>query len=110
MPADTKQADLDRMFIALAEPRRRQILEQLAQKSDSVEALSVPLATTTWNTLKHVRVLEDAGLVLTTKVGRKRMCQLEPEALSQVTTWIVDLRTFWASNLKRLQHHLTDNG
>ncbi|MBS1719056.1 MAG: winged helix-turn-helix transcriptional regulator [Armatimonadetes bacterium] len=94
------------MFAALAEPNRRAILERLAQGADTVEAIAENLSMSTWNTLKHVRVLEAAGLVSTEKVGRKRICRLELGGLDPITAWTVDLRAFWKSNLGRLEAHL----
>lgn len=102
-------SSLDRTLSALAEPNRRRILEVLAQRRQSVEALATSLEASTWNTLKHIRVLEEAGLVRSQKVGRQRFCQLQLEGLTLVSNWTSDLRQFWTSNLSRLEERLANS-
>lgn len=100
---------LDKIFGALSEPNRRKILIALSSGPKSVKVLAKPLGTTTWATLKHVRVLEESGLVSSQKVGRKRICQIQTVPLHQASDWIVDLQTFWMENLERLSLHLRDH-
>lgn len=103
----TNTERLDLIFAALAEPRRRQILKALAAGESSIEALAEPIGASGWSALKHVRVLENSGLIVTEKVGRKRVCRLRTETLDEVTAWTTDLRTFWSANLGRLEAHLS---
>ena len=109
MLSTSSSSDLDQVFSALAVPQRRQILEALSRQDLSVEALSELVSSTTWNTLKHVRVLEAADLVASQKIGRRRICRLNFEGLHSVTVWTTDLRSFWNSNLLRLEEHLNDH-
>lgn len=109
MQKSCNDPDLDLIFVALAEPNRRKILEVLARGSQSVETLAKPLGASTWNTLKHVRQLESAGLLTSEKVGRQRICHLRTEGLNPVASWTTDLRKFWSLNLTRLEEHLREN-
>jgi DNA-binding transcriptional ArsR family regulator len=79
---------LDRTFAALADPTRRGILERLGRGGATVSELAEPFAMSLTGIKKHVRVLEDAGLVATEKVGRTRHCTLGPRRLDDARTWI----------------------
>ncbi len=95
-------AVLDRVFHALGDPTRRGILEQLSQRPISVSTLASPLDMSLPAVLQHVRVLEDCGLVSTTKVGRTRTCVLEPETLQTATDWLTERRRAWEAQFDRL--------
>ena len=77
-----KGVDLDRTFQALADKSRRRMVERLALGSASVSELAEPLAMSLAAVVQHVQVLEACGLVKTEKVGRTRMCQIEPAAMT----------------------------
>jgi len=79
---------VDRTFAALADPTRRAVLERLGRRSATISELADPFGMTLTGMKKHVRVLEDAGLVTTEKVGRTRHCRLGPERLQDVQDWI----------------------
>jgi DNA-binding transcriptional ArsR family regulator len=81
-------ATLDRTFFALSDPTRRSILEQLADAPATIGELAEPLGLTLNGVKKHVGILEDVDLVLTTKVGRSRQCRLGPAELRDVTLWL----------------------
>src|SRR3954466_5141249 len=83
---------VDRTLAALADPVRRQILEQLSSGTASISELAAPLGITLTGVKKHVRLLEDAGLVKTRKIGRVRECELGRDALGDVERWITDYR------------------
>ena len=100
---------LDRMFQALADPSRRQIVERLTQGPASVSELAAPLAMTLPAVTQHLRVLELSGLISTAKVGRVRMCRAELQALRAAERWIAE-RTFWERRLGRLGEMLARNG
>ena len=85
---------LDRTFGALADPTRRSIVERLGNGSASISELAEPFGMTLNGMKKHVLVLEDAGLVLTEKVGRVRNCTLAPYAFEGITTWLQRLDRF----------------
>ena len=79
---------LDRTFAALADPTRRGILERLGHGSATISELAEPYGISLTGLKKHVRVLEDAELVTTQKVGRKRECALGPRRLDDAQEWM----------------------
>ena len=83
---------LDDAFAALADPTRRGILERLGEADCSISDLAAAFGMTLTGVKKHVRVLEDAGLVTTEKVGRVRVCRLGPRRLDDETLWIAGYR------------------
>jgi DNA-binding transcriptional ArsR family regulator len=95
---------LDKAFAALADPTRRALLESLAMApvSVSVSELAAPLPMSLAGVLQHLKVLEDSGLVTSTKQGRVRTCRVDPAMLSRVERWVADRRALWEGNLDRL--------
>lgn len=79
---------IDRTFGALADPTRRAILERLGRGDATITELAEPAGITLTGMKKHVRVLEDAELVATEKVGRVRRCSLGPRRLDDVQEWM----------------------
>ena len=79
---------LDRSFAALADPVRRGVLVRLGRGDASITELAGDFDMTLTGVKKHVRVLEDAGLVVTEKVGRVRRCRLGPSRLTAERQWI----------------------
>lgn len=80
--------DFDRMFQALADPLRRGFIEQLARGPASVSELAEPADVQLPAVLKHLRVLEESGLVSSEKHGRIRTYRMRPNALRSVDGWI----------------------
>ncbi len=101
-------ATLDRVFHALADPTRRQIVDRLARGPAPVGALAAPLAMSLPAVLQHLRVLEDSGLVRSEKVGRVRTCRIDPDALAAAARWITARRARWGHRLDRLGGFLAD--
>ena len=93
---------LDATFHALADPTRRGMLANLARGEKSIGELAEPFAMSFAGAAKHVRVLEDAGLVARRKVGRMQMCRLRPEPLAQADRWLRQWEHFWTGRLDRL--------
>ena len=85
-------ATLDRTFFALSDPTRRGILDRLANGPATIGELAAPYGLTLNGMKKHVGILEDVDLVVTTKVGRARQCQLGSAELHDVTRWIDSYR------------------
>jgi len=104
-----QQAELDRVFSALADPNRRLIVERLSRGPGSVSELAQPLAITLSAVLQHLGVLQASGLVRCEKVGRVRTCRLDPEALRPVERWIIERRTSWEDRLDRLSGYLAED-
>ena len=92
---------IDRTFAALADPTRRGELERLGGGSATITELAEPFGITLTGMKKHVRVLEDAGLVTTEKVGRTRTCSLGPRRLDDVQAWIDTYRRMLDERLDR---------
>jgi len=79
---------LNRTFSALSDHTRRDILTQLSRGPASVSELAGPSTMSLTGLKKHVQVLEEAGLVVTEKVGRTRVCRLGPDRLDEAAHWI----------------------
>jgi DNA-binding transcriptional ArsR family regulator len=101
------EASLDAVFSALADPTRRAILAQLARGESSVTKLAEPFDVSLPAILKHVRVLERAGLLTHEKDGRVRRCRLKAKPLRQAVSWLDHYRSFWEVRLDALERHLT---
>lgn len=98
--------DLSLGFHALADPTRRAILEDLTEGAANVTSLAEHHEMTLPALLKHVRVLENAGLVKTEKQGRQRICEMQPKALEDVGEWIADCRDRWSQRFVSLAEYL----
>jgi DNA-binding transcriptional ArsR family regulator len=93
---------LDRTLAALADPRRRDILERLQGGPASMSQLAEPYGISLPGVMKHVRILEEASLVTTEKKGRTRECRLGPEQMDDVIWWVERFRRQWQHRLDRL--------
>ena len=98
--------DLDRVFQALADPGRRVMIERLSLGPASVSELGRPLEMSLAAVLQHVQVLEASGLVRSQKVGRARICTINPDTLRSAEHWINERRTLWERRLDRLGEYL----
>ncbi|CAM3328503.1 winged helix-turn-helix transcriptional regulator [Corallococcus sp. ZKHCc1 1396] len=95
-------ARLNASFAALSDATRRGILEQLGRSDASITDLAEKFHMTLTGMKKHVGVLEQAGLVVTKKVGRVRTCKLGPLQLEEETAWLERYRQLWASRFDEL--------
>lgn len=100
---------LDQAFAALADPTRRGMLAQLAQGERTLSELAEPLPMSLMAVQKHVKILEEAGLVETRKLGRSRHVRLRPQGLSPVTRWVRDSEARWNAAFDRLARALEDD-
>ena len=96
----------DRLFHALADPTRRAVVERLREGEAPVSALAAPHDMALPSFLKHLRVLEGAGLVRSVKRGRVRTCSLDGARLAEAERWIAEQRERWEGQLDRLGLHL----
>ncbi len=94
-------APVDRTFAALADPTRRGVLERLGRGSATISELAQPFGMSLTGMKKHVRVLEEARLVSTIKVGRARLCHLGPRRLDDVRDWVEIYRQMVNEQLDR---------
>jgi DNA-binding transcriptional ArsR family regulator len=93
---------LDRIFAALADPTRRYMVECLCEGEASVSWLAEHLPLSLPTILQHLRVLEANGLIHTEKIGRKRICRIEPQALRLLDQWVTPRRRVWDKRLRNL--------
>jgi DNA-binding transcriptional ArsR family regulator len=92
---------IDRTLAALADPTRRSVLEQLARGSATITELAEPVGISLTGMKKHVRVLEEAQLVRTEKIGRARQCTLGPQRFEDLEAWIASYRQMLEERLDR---------
>jgi DNA-binding transcriptional ArsR family regulator len=101
-PERGPQEEIDRLFHALGDATRRRMVEMLSERPHSVSALAEPFGITVTAIAQHLRILEDAGLVRTEKLGRVRSCQVVPSGLDAVRSWLGDRRSPWERRLDGL--------
>lgn len=99
-------ADIDGVFRALADGTRRAVVAELACGPRSVSALAAPFEMALPSFVRHLAVLEQAGLVTSEKKGRVRTCRLAPAALEAAQTWIETQRSIWEQRLDRLDDYV----
>src|SRR5262249_1829146 len=85
---------VDRAFAALADPTRRAVLERLGTGSATVSELAEPFGMSLTGMKKHIRLLEDANLVATEKIGPIRTCTLVPYPFEGISIWLQRLDRF----------------
>jgi len=100
------QLPLDRAFHALADPTRRAVVQRLGQGEATVSDLAVPFDMALPSFMKHIRVLEGAGLIDSNKIGRVRTCKLKSETLAAVEKWFGDQRAIWENRHQNLDNLL----
>lgn len=93
---------IDECFRALAEPARRAILERLSEGPASVSTLAAPFDMTLAAVVQHIQVLEKCGLVRSEKIGRSRVCRVNPTGLDVVSDWVGLRRSMVERQLDRL--------
>jgi DNA-binding transcriptional ArsR family regulator len=88
------QRSVDSAFVALGDPTRRAVLERLGGGSATISELAKPFGMSLTGMKKHIRLLEEAELVTTEKVGRARRCMLAPYAFEGISAWLQRLDRF----------------
>ncbi|HEY0639141.1 MAG TPA: metalloregulator ArsR/SmtB family transcription factor [Pseudonocardiaceae bacterium] len=99
---------LSRVFAALADPTRRDIVARLAVEDATVGELAAPYDVSVQAVSKHLKVLEDAGLVSRTKDAQRRPCHLEAEVFDLMTKWIERYRRQAEERFRRLDAVLAE--
>lgn len=99
---------LSTTLAAISDPTRRAILARLASGEASVTQLAKPFDMTLPAVSKHLKVLENAGLISRGRDAQWRPCRLEAERLREVARWVERYRTFWEQRLDRLDAHLRE--
>ncbi len=90
------------LFHTLSDPTRRAILSRLAEGPATVTDLAGPTGLRLPTVMRHLSLMEEAGLIATSKDGRVRTCSIVPEALDPVRRWIDEQRAIWDARLDRL--------
>jgi DNA-binding transcriptional ArsR family regulator len=103
-----REHSLDATFSALADPTRRAILSRLARGPASVTEIADPFDISLPAVSKHVRVLEEAGLLSRQIEGRVHTCHLQAAPLKEASGWIAAYRRFWEGQLDALAHFLEE--
>ncbi|MFD2474073.1 ArsR/SmtB family transcription factor [Amycolatopsis silviterrae] len=97
---------LSTTFAALADPTRRAILARLTRGEATVNELAAPFEVSLQAVSKHLKVLEQAGLISRGRTRQWRPCRLEAGPLADVAGWVAEYRQFWESGFDRLDEHL----
>ena len=101
---------LDATFGALADPTRRAILARLASGEATPSELAEPFAISAPAISRHLKVLENAGLILRRIEAQRRPCRINPAAIAQVDRWLEDYRSILEGNYARLDALLREQG
>jgi DNA-binding transcriptional ArsR family regulator len=102
----TIAAKLDSTFAALADPTRRAIVARLAAGDATVLELAAPFDISLPAISRHLKVLEQAGLIKRGRDAQRRPCSLDPQALASATEWIDHTRKVWEDRFDRLADYL----
>ena len=97
---------LSATFAALADPTRRAIIARLAMGETTVNELAKPFDMSGPAISKHLKVLENAGLITRGREAQWRPCRIEPKALKVVDDWLERYRQFWEERLDRLEEYI----
>ena len=97
---------IDGIFKALSDPTRRRVLERLSRSAASVSELAEPFDMALPSFVQHLRVLEDSGLVSSTKKGRIRTYQLDAPKMKSAEDWLARQRALWERRLDQLDAYL----
>ena len=100
------QDKLSLTFTALSDPTRRAILAKLARGEANVKDLARPFAMSAPAISKHLKVLENAGLISRSREAQWRPCRIEADGLKQVSDWVSEYRQFWEASFDRLDAYL----
>lgn len=95
--------DLSAIFLALADPTRRAVIARLGQGPASVSELASPFDMGLPSFMKHIRLLENSGMIRTKKTGRTRTCVIDGPGFSNAERWLVEQRRTWEAQADRLE-------
>jgi len=100
---ESQPQTLDRVFLALGHPVRRQILVRLVQGPATVTAIAEPFEMSLNAISKHLKVLENAHLIQRQVIGREHYCSAIPRSLEEVSEWLAYYQNFWTSTLDAME-------
>lgn len=106
--AQQERDNLNAIFLALADPTRRAVIGRLGRGPASVSELARPFDIGLPSFMKHIRCLEDSGMIRTTKKGRTRTCAIESSGLAHAEDWLAEQRVIWEGRADRLEAFLLE--
>ncbi len=106
--AQQRSDGLDTVFLALGDPTRRAVIGRLGRGPASVTELARPFDIGLPSFLKHIRCLEDSGMIRTTKSGRTRTCTIDSSGLAQAEHWLTEQRAIWEARTDRLEEFVLE--
>ena len=101
-----QRLSIEQTFIALSDPTRRAVVQALSGGSATVSQLASPFGMALPSFTQHLGVLEGAGLIVSRREGRSRVCSLNPSALKDAEEWMASHREQWESRMDRFEAHL----
>lgn len=104
-----ESSHLNRVFLALGHPVRRQILVRLAQGTATVTSIAEPFELSLNAISKHLKVLEKAGLIEREVDGREHYCRINTVSLEQVHKWLDYYQAFWTNRLEAMEQEILAN-
>lgn len=96
------------VFQAIADPVRRDIINLLAQKPLTINSIADNFSISRPAVSKHLKILQECGVVAIRKEGRLRYCDIQPDQLSEVAIWIEQYRKLWESKLDSFETYLNN--
>lgn len=100
---DTLRRDV---FQAIADPNRRAIISLLAGKKLTINEVALNFDVSRPAVSKHIKILTECGLVVSTQVGTEKFCEVRLEKLTEVSDWVEQYKKFWTSQLDSLDEYL----
>lgn len=102
---DGRAANIERVFAALADPTRRQLLEALGRRpASSATTLAAQVPVSRQAVVKHLATLRESGLVTSRRVGKEVLFNVRPEELAATASWMTTLAATWQERLQLLKH------
>ena len=96
------------LFQAIADPTRREIIDLLADRPLSVNEVAEQFDISRPAISRHIKILNESGLLNTRNKGRKRYCRSNPQQLKKVADWVNQYRAFWTQKLDALEEVLSE--
>lgn len=96
------------IFQAIADPIRRDIIRLLAAETLTVNAVAEHFDISRPAVSKHIKILEECGVVAIHKKGRERYCEIQPETLQPVSDWVEPYKQLWESKLDQFESYIMD--
>ena len=94
------------VFQAIADPTRRQIINLLVNKKLTLNAVAENFNISRPAISKHIKILEECGLIVIQQTGRERHCEAQPDKLKEISQWVEQYRQFWEAKLDSLESYL----